>query len=197
MGTKLVESTVRGTNPDRLTDQQLVFVHELAADTNFNATSAAKAAGYRHPTQAAGKLVKQPKIAAALGRVLYDRLERCRLTQDEVVQYLSNVLFFNPLHHFRPGESGTWLIDDLSTIPEEVGMLIDNLEVERSTDKHGTVTDTFKVKLVSKATALGLAMRHVGVERHEVKHSIDWDQLATQEHAEFDVIEAKIEEAGK
>jgi len=186
----------RGIDPSRLSDQQLVFVNELAADGNFNASEAARKAGYKRPGTTAGKLLKQPKISAALGKVLYDRLERCRLTQDDVLGYLQSALFFNPLHYFKPTDDGHWLVSDLESLPEEVGMLIDTLEVQRQYDRDGNPTeDVFKVKLVSKATALGLAMRHVGVEKHEVTHTLDWDSLVGQGNTKaIDVIETRISE---
>ena len=194
MASTVIQPKKRGIDPDRLSDQQLVFVNELAADGNFNATEAARKAGYKRPATHAGKLLKQPKVAAALGKVLYDRLERCRLTQDDVLNYLQAALFFNPLHYFQPTEDGQWLIADPAVLPEEVGMLIDSLEVHRQYDRDGNPTeDVFKVKLVSKATALGLAMRHVGVEKHEVKHTLDWDSLVAHGNGQaVDVIETHI-----
>ena len=75
-------------------------------------------------------------------------------------------------------------------------MLIDTLEVQRQYDRDGNPTEEiFKVKLVSQAPALGLAMRHGGVEKHEVTHTLDWDSLVGQGNTKaVDVIEARIAE---
>ena len=199
MASTLIEEKKRGINPERLSDQQLVFVNELAADLNFNQTRAAKKAGYANPGTQAGKLLKVPKIRTALGKVLHDRLERCRLTQEDVLEYLEAVLFFNPLDYFRPGEDGKWVIEDLSVLPREVGILIDGFKIKQTTDKDGSVETCFEVTLVSKATALSLAIRHVfGIEKHEHEHKLllDWKGMENTGEEPPDPIKAIILEVG-
>jgi phage terminase small subunit len=177
-----IKPRVRGTNPDELTARELIFVNALAASGNFCVKDAALAAGYNKRTakQSGYQLMQKAKVRAAVGKVLYDRLERCKITQDEVLKYLESVLFFNPLHYFRPSEDGGWIVTDPEAIPEEVGILIESLEVDVVQTADGTTRSRFKVKLVSKSTALSLAMRHVGVSKHEVSlnHRFEWDKLA-------------------
>lgn len=199
MASTLIEEKKRGINPERLSDQQLIFVNELSGDLNFNASKAARKAGAKHPGTQAGKWLKLPKIRAALGKVLHDRLERCRLTQDDVLNYLEAVLFFNPLDYFRPGEDGKWLINDLSVLPREVGILIDGFKIKQTTSKDGTVEVCFEVTLVSKATALSLAIRHVfGIEKHEHEHKmvLDWEGMREGNGEVPDPIRKRILEVG-
>jgi len=192
MGTTLIESRKNGFDPNKLSDQQRMFVLELLASDNFCVTKAARKAGYKHPAQAANKLLKNKHIRAALGKAQREREERCQLKADDVLNYLRSALFFNPLHYFRPYGDGKWLIDNPDDLPEEVGRLIDGMEV-KVVERDGETRSYFKVTLVSKATALGLAMKHIGVEKHEVTHSVDWDVLYDEDVP--DLIEAEIAEA--
>lgn len=184
MSSTLTEPTKRETDLGRLNDRELIFVNALAASGNFCVKDAAIAAGYvaRNAGQNGHNLLKKPRVRAALGKVLYDRLERCRITQDEILKYLEKALFFNPLHYFRPSEDGkAWIITDPESIPEEVGILIESLEIEQVEDSVGNVRSRFKVKLVSKSTALSLAMRHIGLDKEQnvnVNHRFEWDKLA-------------------
>lgn len=199
MGTRLIKNSVRGRNLDDLTDQMNMFVLELLATNEFNPTEAARKCKYKFPAQAANKLLKNPKIQAALGKAQRERSERVGLNADDVLEYLRNALFFNPLHYFRPSEdSGKWEITDLNALPDWVGRLIDGMEV-KVTENKGVTTSFFKVTLVSKATALTLAMKHIGVEKHELKHSLDWDNMYSDNGQPdgLEVIEGTIERAGE
>jgi len=68
MATTLIDSRKNGYDPNKLTDQQKAFVMELLASENFCMTEAARNAGYKHPAQAANKLLKNKNIKAALGK---------------------------------------------------------------------------------------------------------------------------------
>ena len=176
METTLITSGKNGYDPKKLSNQQRAFVAELLATDQFCATEAARRAGYKHPAQASQKLLKKKHIKAALGKAQREREERCELKADDVLNLLRDALFFNPLHYFEPTSDGKWLIQDLKTLPEGVGRLIDSIEV-KVLERDGETHSYFKVSLISKATALSLAMKHVSVQTHEVKHSIDWDSL--------------------
>ncbi len=191
MGTTLITSKRNGYDPSKLTDQQRIFVLELLGSSQFNPTEAAKRAGYKFPPQAAYKLLKVKGIQAALGKAQRQREERCELKADDVLNYLKAALFFNPLHYFRPTDDGKWLIDDLSVIPEEIGRLIENMELQ-VTEKDGEVTSRYKVSFVSKATALSLALKHVCIDKQEIDVRHSWaDELYPPKP---DLVEARIEE---
>ena len=196
MGTRLVKSCKRGANIKGLTDQQKVFLSELMADDKFNATNAAKKAGYKMPSQASHKLLKNRVIAATLGKMLKARQDRCELTSDKILNYLKSVLYLNPLDYFYPTEDGGWSIRDFSTLPVEVGQLIDGMKIKVRTNLDGSQTSEFEVQLVSKATALSLAMRHTTVTKHEVKQVLDWSVLYEEPKTE-NKIDVMLREAEK
>jgi len=197
MSTKVARNWATGKDPNKLTVMEKRFVDELLASDSFNATKAAEAAGYKAPAQSAYALLKRAKVMAALGKSQRERQERCQIKADDVLRYLQNVLYFNPLKYFYPGKNGGWFITDPDSLPEEAGRLIDKMKVEVIENEDGSTTNVFEVELVSKATALSLAMKHIGVERAEVQHTIvRWDSLYDdQEHESVpDVIEATIAE---
>lgn len=197
MGTTLIKTRKRGADPSLLTVGQQTFVAELLANNLFDARAAAKAAGYKQPSQSAYKMLKNPKIQALLGKAMRERMERCQLKSDDVLNYLRTALFFNPLNYFKPTKDGKWMIDDPTTLPEEVGRLIEKMEVRTTELKDGSVHSYFKIELVSKTTALSLAMKHVGLTVDEVStRVIDWDKLYQSGNGEeVDPIEQQILDA--
>lgn len=196
MSTTLIESRKRGYDPEKLTDQQRMFVLELLASNTFSITEAARRAGYASPGAAAVKLLKKPQIMAALGKAKREREERAQLSGDDVLNYLRVALFHNPLNYFDVGEDGVWEILDPKQIPEEIGRLIESVEIETFEKPDGTTESKFKVRLVSKSTALALAMKHTTVEKHEVTVNTNWDQLLEQgDPGQQDFIERQIIEA--
>jgi len=184
------------TKPDKpLTAAERVFVNELIASDFFNPTQAARKAGYKRPAQAANRLLKRKRVQRALGNALKKRLERCELKADNVLQYLWDVLMLNPLKYFRPTKDGHWEITDPDVLPEEVARLIEEMQVVVHELPDGTIEHRFRVKTVSKATALSLAMKHFGVDRYEVRHTFDWDRLfeyLTKQEREVNPVEAEI-----
>jgi len=194
VGTALVKSCQNGANIKKLTDQQAMFVLEYLADPGFSASNAARKAGYKHPAQAAGKLLKNTRILKILGKEKRLREERCKLTGDNVLQCLKTALFFNPLDYFYPSENGGWNITDISALPTEVGQLIESMKIKVTQNPDGSTSSIFEVQLVSKSTALSLAMKHTMVERHEVKQVIDWSPLY-KEPTEENSIDKALREA--
>lgn len=198
MSTSLIQSKKGCGKVDasKLTEQQQRFVLELIMDPTANAKEAAKKAGYKTPNQVANKLLHNPFIATLLARYKREREEKCKLRAEEVLNYLRVALFFNPLDYFKPTSDGKWLISDPKEIPEEIGRLIEKMEVKVIEDKDGNIRSYFQVELVSKTTALGYALKHTTVEKAEVLHKFDWDTLIGGEEV-FDTVEAKIIEEEK
>lgn len=193
MSTTLIDPKKKGTNPDRLTNMELMFVNEMAADKKFNATSAARKAGYKAASVAGNKLLKKPKIKAALGKVLYERLDRCEVTQDEVLQYIHRVVFFNPLDYFSYGEDGKWNISDPDSIPREIGCMIEKVRGRRTTNEDGSVEEWFEVELVSKSVAMGLLAKHCGIDQGDVLLRLDFNTMwSTGSNGKPDPIEQQI-----
>jgi phage terminase small subunit len=153
---------------DSLNSNELMFIRELIADDMWRPVIAARRAGYANPDVAACKLMKKPEICAALGKEQRRRLERLDLKADEVLNYLANGLFYNPLMLFKPGKDGGWIVEDLDKIPAEVGRLIESIKAKttESLADDGTVSVStyFELKLVSKTKLLELAMKHCGID---------------------------------
>jgi len=191
LSTKKIMDRKRGADLTKVPIKQRRFVEELLASDTFNLREAAIKAGYAKGAagQTAQKLLEKPHIKAALGKAQRERSERCQLEADDVLNYLRAALFFNPLDYFYPSDDGHWNVLDPNSIPEEVGRLIESIEVSVTESKNGNTKSEFRVKLVSKSTALGLAMKHVGVEKHEVLHKLDWDELYEQQAVPTNVID--------
>jgi hypothetical protein len=184
VGTKLIEERQRGTRVRDLTDQHKAFVVELLADDMFDGARAARKAGYRAPQQAAYRLLKLPKIQAALGKAQRLRMERVGLSADKLLEYIDRVIFFNPLKYFVPGPEG-WTVEDADDLPEWVGEMIESIESKQRVLPDGEVQSYLKVSMLSKAVALKLAMAHCGLDkprdegRTQDARYIDWDDMLT------------------
>ncbi len=194
MASRLVSPRRNGCNLAKLPDQQLAFVYELAADKSFNATTAARKVGYKNPGTKAGKLLKLPKIQAALGKALRERIERCEVRADLVLQEVAYCALRDPID--LCDEHGKICVDDLRKVPERIRRCIDSLKVKRRIDPEtGEIEDTIELKLAPKIASLELAMRHLGLltERKEIMlKGIDWEPLYKPSDDEPDPIEKKI-----
>ena len=194
-----IQPRQNGVNPKKLNTQEMLFVNTLAADINFNAIQAVKECYPRckNASSQVAKLIARPHVCKMLSVVLRKRLERLELKADDVLEYLRFALFFNPLDYFFPTEDGKWMITSIQELPREVGRLICGMKVKERTSLDGSVTSTFEVELVSKATALSLAMKHVGldVEKPPSLVQINWDALSQGQV--IDIVEQRLLEEDK
>lgn len=151
-----------------LKSSELTFVKYLIGDDLWRPVQAARKAGYKQPDIAAGRLMKKPAIAQALGKEQRRRLERLELRADEVLSMLATGLFFNPLSLFKPSAKGAWVITDLDKVPDEIGRLVEEIKTRttESMDDEGNVSSTtyFELKMISKTELLRMAMKHCGVD---------------------------------
>jgi phage terminase small subunit len=149
----------------KLTVQQQAFVAEVLADPAMNPTQAAIRAGYKKEaaSQAANKLMKDPVIAQMIGNALRQRLERTEITQDEVLNFLINALFLDPMELFD-STNGILTLKNLEQIPPQIRRLITKMEVKSRTINEGEdLETTVKLEWVSKELVLQLCMRHLGM----------------------------------
>lgn len=161
---------------DKLNPNEMSFVKHLIADDLWRPVVAAQKAGYKNPSQSAHYMMQKPHIAAALGREQRRRLERLQLKADEVLHMLATGLFFNPLSLFKPSAKGSWVVEDLDKIPDEIGRLIEEVKTrtveELDNDGNTRVTTYFEIKMISKTRLLELAMKHCGIEgSSKIEHS--------------------------
>lgn len=203
MGTRLIKSRKNGCSAkaqEALTDQMKVFLLELQGDLNFNGTEAARKAGYKHPSVAATRLLKNPKIRAALGKALRERTERCELKADLILQEVAYCAMRDPLD--LCDEEGRISINDLREVPERIRRCIDGFKIKRRVDAEtGDIEDTIELKLAPKLGSLELAMKHMGLMAADKKEvnvtNINWDILCEPSGNGHDPIEQQIIDVGK
>jgi hypothetical protein len=194
----------------KLTVKQQLFVNEYMKDGN--GTRAAEAAGYKSPTSMGSQLANGmtcPLVKIEIDRRLKEHEQSAvqwQRTNNELLQHIHTILFFNPLEYFEPSDDGSWLIDRerFMLIPKTILCMIDRMtyvtrvkEVEaKNGSKTRVVTKMVKVDLVSKTVALTLAAKHqlpMPGRTLDVNVSMpDWDKLhkVKVEDAEFKVVRA-------
>jgi hypothetical protein len=182
MGTKKIVNNGRGGNIDKCSDKQRMFVLHLLADNSFNAAKAAEAAGYAHPPQAAHRLLtKNSNIRALLGKEQKDRETRTRITADEVLKQLGNIVFRDIAD--LCDEDGLIIADDIRKLPKSIRQCIDSIEVDQTFNHEtGELTkQQIKYRLPSKLPAIALAMEHLGIkgiDKNGVgKQYVSWDAI--------------------
>lgn len=181
---QLSNSRKRGHKPGNITAQQQVFIKAMQADPGMKPSAAAKVAGYSNPSAAAAKLMKKPHINAELSKQLTSRLERLEMNGDRLLQELAFCALRDPIDLCN--EYGEIEISDLSKIPERMRRCIESIEVVERYDREGNPITTTKVKLVPKAPAIEMAMRHFGMfEKDNNQKGKDtlqgvWDKIADQ-----------------
>ena len=164
MTSTLIEPRKNGADIRRLNDRQRVFVMELLADEKFDATAAARKAGYKWPAQQAHSLLRHRVVRAILGKALRERAERCEVDADRVVTELAANALLNPQEMFD--EEGNLL--HIQDMPEHVARTIASMEVEttihQSEDGEQVETTRLsKIKFNPKLQALELLGRHMGM----------------------------------
>lgn len=151
------------------------FVYEYVATLDHH--EAARRCGYPFPTQTGCDLLRKPIIAKIVDlerQKIYDRMS---LTSEEVIRQL----FYCATREATDfaDEKGN-LIENMTMLSRRANCSVEGIEQEVFTDVNGNVTRKTKLKLVSKASALNLAMRHLNLfaaRKVDVKLSIDWDSL--------------------
>lgn len=175
MGTRDIVAQERDV-PEGLTTQQALFCWELAADPRFQLTAAARAAGFKHPAQAAQRVMKLVPVQEYLGKLLRERMDTLELSATMVLEELLAIAKFDPadLHD----EDGRLL--PIHEMPARARRALAGLELE----DNGEVR-TAKVRYCNKLEALQLLMRHMGMFHDKIKltHEIGpefWAKLIQQ-----------------
>lgn len=197
----MIEPCKRGAGLKPLTVKARQFCLLLIGMVMWEPTEAAKQVGYKNPSDAANRLMKDPRIKAFLGKKMREREERCELKADDVLNFLQAGLYFSPLHLFQKNESGKWMIKNIEDIPEEIGRLIEKVKLRVVEKPDGSVESLFEVELISKSVLFLSAMKHLGIEGTQKidlqgKMSIDWDGMHGRT-IEVDSIEEQIEGVSK
>ncbi|MBR0568375.1 terminase small subunit [Azoarcus sp. L1K30] len=139
------------------------FVDEYLKD--LNGTQAAIRAGYSEKSAMvqASKMLKNPKVAAAIAERMKDRERRTEITQDRVLRELARVAFFDPRKLYRDDGSPK----DITELDDDTAAAVAGLEVleqyEGLGDDRKFVGYLKKYKIADKGQALTNAMRHLGL----------------------------------
>lgn len=161
-----------------LTPHQARFVAEYPKD--LNATAAAERAGYSKasaPSQGS-RLLKNRKVAKAIDEALQRRAERVEVKSDDVLRVLLRML--NADIGKAYGTNGKLL--PVHELPEEIRLIVSSIETDEwptldaGEDREGKPLPpgrTVKLKFWSKEKALELAMRHLGMLKDKVEHSLE------------------------
>ena len=191
----------RGTNVKNLSDQMVRFVMEYLID--YNGTRAAIAAGYAKSgahTRAC-TLLKKPKIRALVGKLRKEQNEKFQIQSDEVLWHLWACATRNGKSFVD--KKGRLLLtsQNINDLPDEVTAAIDSIKQRRKTytteDGEQIEEIETEVRLVSKAAALDMAMKHKGLfatQQVEGKLIIDFDAMYRDQRGiiDVDLLEQKL-----
>lgn len=131
------------TKPDYLTDKEYIFANFYLGEAKFNATEAAKLAGYSKRTarQQGSRMLSNVDIEKYIQERSKNFLEKLEITQERVLVELSRIAFANVTDLFEDD----WKLKSLSDVPKETTAGIKNL----------TKTETgVKVEMYDKLGAL-------------------------------------------
>lgn len=182
MGSK---NTVLATSD--LNDQQRTFVMEYIASSDFNATEAARKAGYKNPSVSAARLLNNPKVKRFLKQKQTRREQKLELRAERVLFELQCIGFRNMKDFVDPDNGG--LITDIRKLPNHAAAVIKKLKEKHDTYYDGENTHdvvTFELEFESKIPALDMLMRHMGIDKpqpdvkneeaDETKKKLVWDE---------------------
>ena len=156
-----------------------LFIAEYPKD--FNASRAARDAGYKWPEKIGPRLMKHPAVKAAIGTQVKEKVQALGLTVDRTLEEVRRLAFFDPLEIFQDDGS----VRQMKDIPAEVRTCIAGFEVIELFEGTGDEKHCYgllkKVKLTDRNSALDKSMRY---------HSLYRDKLELQVTAQFDKMSA-------
>jgi hypothetical protein len=189
-------------NLGMLNPKQRAFVEQLMSDEQFCLSNAARKAGYKHPAADGLRLIKEPKVAQVIGKLIHRRSVENSITADRVLREIASIGFVNPKHCLD--SSGQ--VMDLKDMPDDVAATIREFEIIYEENGEESVFKKIKLKFWDKEEALQMLARHVGILKEMAPNlnfiSVNWHDLyssigemAARMHE--DPIEKCIAEAGR
>jgi len=155
-----------------LTPKQIIFCKEYLVD--FNATRAAKAAGYSKKTaqRMGSENLSKPLIQERIRKEIKAREYRTEITADRVLQEIALLGFSDIAHYVEIGEDGQVKTKTFEEMPEHASRAIESISEDRIIRENpdGTqiiVHDKYKFKLHSKIHALEKLFKHLGLAAEE------------------------------
>ncbi len=155
----------------KLTDKESLFIQEYIID--FNATRAAKAAGYsEHSARQIGcDNLAKPYIRSEIDQSIQKRSERTQITADAVITELARLGFSNMQDYIKVQEDGSAYMD-LSKLTREQAAAISEITTEVYTEGKGEEAKDVKrtkVKISDKKGSLELLGKHLGIFPDKLK----------------------------
>lgn len=173
-----------GSAQEEMSRQQWLFLVEYLVDRDY--VRAALAAGYSESTASSQQLLEAPLVKKYLERANREILKQYDLTAERIKQEVACIALRDAIDFVD--EAGN-LVTDVRKLPPQARRCIDSIKQKRRrymTDdgEEREETET-ELKLVSKATGLDMAMKHLGMyaeekHAHEHTHKLDWDDLYTK-----------------
>ena len=155
-----------------LTPKQKLFCKEYLID--FNATRAAKAAGYSPKTaqRMGSENLSKPLLQEQIQKEMKAREYRTDVTSDRVINEIALLAFSDLRHYTEIGEDGEIKIKRWDEMPEHLSRAVETISEDRIIRENpdGTqiiVHDKVKYKLHSKPRALELLFKHLGLGAEE------------------------------
>jgi len=193
----------RGVSPKRVPDQWFKFACLYVKDGGKNGRQAAIDAGFSEKTAAvrAVKILKDPRMKAIVGKMLKEQRDKFAIEADEILWHLWACATRNGKDFVD--KKGVLLItsQNINDLSDEVTAAIDSIKQKRrvyTTEDGETIEEIeTEVRLVSKAAALDMAMKHKGLFAPQEVHgklTFDFDKLYQDQRDTIDVdpIEQKL-----
>lgn len=167
MRTRKIVPRKRGADINKCTASEQKFVMELLAAGDWNLTAAVRKAYPRvkHPSTYANTLIKRPRVRALLGKIMKDDIDRLGLKREEVLLQVWYCLTRSASDFID--EDGS--LREIHAMGQRAQACIDGLDIEEFIDDEtGEVAKRkIKLKLVPKAQAIDMAMKHLGLNAPE------------------------------
>jgi phage terminase small subunit len=147
-----------------LTEKQNLFVNEYLID--FNATRAAKAAGYKESTAHyyGQQLLKNLVIHDAIQQVVEQRNKACQVDAYYVLNKCKQIVEADFLSYLDELEC-----DEVRSLPKELRILVKSMTIR--TNKEGD--KTYRLNFMDKDRSLELLAKHVGLGMFKVEMGND------------------------
>ncbi len=195
--TVLKKSKLNKNRESKLTDKERRFIAEYQVD--YNGTRACIAAGYSAKTAGvmASKLLAKDHIARAIGNSQRLMVKKLELTAEEVLLQLYYCVT-RSAKDFCDSEGK--IITDVHLLSERACATIDSIKQDSYYDNDGIFHTKTELRLVPKAHAIDMAMKHKGLfapTKVNSTVSLDWDSLVGEPDPMPDIVEQKLLEQEK
>lgn len=142
-----------------LNKKQELFVKEYLVD--FNATQAAKRAGYSEKTsyQQGFALLKNPEIQALINKEQQKRVDRLEITADRVLNEIAKIAFFDPRKLFE----NDGIPKTINELDENTAGAISGLDVVSIGNSESGMGQVLKYKIADKNAALEKLCKYLGL----------------------------------